>query len=452
MKGIKISANKNLLKIISIFIIILLPNCLKIENINSNITPFNIPKVTVFLPIYNKAEYLPRSISSIQNQTLKEIEIVAINDCSTDDTLKVLKKLAKNDSRIKIINNDRNHGLLYSRAMGIINSTGEYVINLDPDDQFEGIHNLEILYKLAKNEGADIILYLLQKHQPTEVYRPNISEIYKEIDPNISSYKSTEKKRRVDYLITNKFSKREVLVKAYEVFAPRIHSHRWNFHEDNIWCYIIRKYAKKKVYIDRVMYIYLLNKESLMKKITYSNILDIKNRIYLDEMLYKLFGRQIGLGRYFLNKVNGYYRAAAKSDRDIKVRLIHNLYSFMKVFKQKKINSDDLALGINKFSSHKIIIYNQSNKKNLEKDLIYLTLFRFLGIYTRKKIIYIDANYKTKIDNSVKFIFPADILVSIDDVLYQSKYDSIIKYFSKNKIISFAQNIQNPIFKKRNIL
>ena len=449
MKGIKISANKNLLKIISIFIIILLPNCLKIENINSNITPFNIPKVTVFLPIYNKAEYLPRSISSIQNQTLKEVEIVAINDCSTDDTLKVLKKLAKNDSRIKIINNDRNHGLLYSRAMGIINSTGEYVINLDPDDQFEGIHNLEILYKLAKNEGADIILYLLQKHQPTEVYRPNISEIYKEIDPNISSYKSTEKKRRVDYLITNKFSKREVLVKAYEVFAPRIHSHRWNFHEDNIWCYIIRKYAKKKVYIDRVMYIYLLNKESLMKKITYSNILDIKNRIYLDEMLYKLFGRQIGLGRYFLNKVNGYYRAAAKSDRDIKVRLIHNLYSFMKVFKQKKINSDDLALGINKFSSHKIIIYNQSNKKNLEKDLIYLTLFRFLGIYTRKKIIYIDANYKTKIDNSVKFIFPADILVSIDDVLYQSKYDSIIKYFSKNKIISFAQNIQNPIFKKK---
>jgi glycosyltransferase involved in cell wall biosynthesis len=449
MKGIKISANKNLLKIISIFIIILLPNCLKIENINSNITPFNVPKVTVFLPIYNKAEYLPRSISSIQNQTLKEVEIVAINDCSTDDTLKVLKKLAKNDSRIKIINNDRNHGLLYSRAMGIINSTGEYVINLDPDDQFEGIHNLEILYKLAKNEGADIILYLLQKHQPTEVYRPNISEIYKEIDPNISSYKSTEKKRRVDYLITNKFSKREVLVKAYKVFAPRIHSHRWNFHEDNIWCYIIRKYAKKKVYIDRVMYIYLLNKESLMKKITYSNILDIKNRIYLDEMLYKLFGRQIGLGRYFLNKVNGYYRAAAKSDRDIKVRLIHNLYSFMKVFKQKKINSDDLALGINKFSSHKIIIYNQSNKKNLEKDLIYLTLFRFLGIYTRKKIIYIDANYKTKIDNSLKFIFPADILVSIDDLLYQSKYDSIIKYFSKNKIISFAQNIQNPIFKKK---
>jgi len=446
---IKISVNKNLLKIISIFIIILLPNCLKIENVNNNITPYNIPKVTVFLPIYNKAMYLPRSISSIQNQTLKEVEIVAVNDCSTDDTLKVLKQLAKNDSRIKIINNDRNHGLLYSRAMGIINSTGEYVINLDPDDQFEGIHNLEILYKLAKNEGADLILYLLEKHQPTEVYQANISEIYKEVEPNISSYISIEKKRKVDYLITNKFTKREILLKAYEEFASRIYSHRWNFHEYNIWCYMIRKYAKKKIYVDKVMYIYLLNKESLMKKILRINPLDIKNRIYLDEMVSKLYGRQIRVGRYFLNKVNGFYRVVAEADRDIKVRLIHNLYSFMKFFKQKKMNPDDMALGISKLSNHKIIIYNQSSKENLEKDLLYLTLFRFLGIYTRKKIIYIDTSFKKQVDNSVKFIFPTDILVSIDDVLYQSKYDAIMKYFSKNKIIFFAQNIQNPIIDRK---
>ena len=449
MKRMQLSFNRKLLKIISIFIIILLPNYLKIENINSNMTPFIIPKVTVFLPIYNKALYLHRSISSIQNQTLKEVEILAINDCSTDDSLKVLKKLAKNDSRIKIINNDRNHGLLYSRAMGIINSTGEYVMNLDPDDQFEGIHNLEILYKLAKNEGADIILYLLKKHQPTEVYQPNISEINKGIDPNISSYKSPKKIIRVDYLITNKFSKREVLIKAYEKFSSRIYSHKWNFHEDNIWCYIIHKYAKKKVYINKVMYIYLLNKESLMKKISYYNVMDIKNRIYLDEMIYKLYGRQIGLGYHFLNKVNGYYRAGAKDDRDIKVRLIHNLYSFMKVFKQRKIKHDDLALWISRFSNNKIIIYNQSSKENLEKDLIYLTLFRFLGIYTRKKIIYIDANYNSNIDRIVKFIYPSDILVSIDEVLYQLKYDSKIKYFSKNKIILFAQNIQNSIIDRK---
>ena len=78
------------------------------------------PKISIFLPIYNKAKYLKRSIKSIQIQTLKNIEIIPVNDCSEDNSLEVLKKMAKSDSRIKIVNNDRNRGLLYSRAMGIL--------------------------------------------------------------------------------------------------------------------------------------------------------------------------------------------------------------------------------------------------------------------------------------------------------------------------------------------
>ena len=77
------------------------------------------PKISIFLPVYNKEEFLERSISSIQNQTFKNIEIVAVNDGSTDNSIKILKKLEKKDKRIKIFNNDRNHGPLYSRAMGI---------------------------------------------------------------------------------------------------------------------------------------------------------------------------------------------------------------------------------------------------------------------------------------------------------------------------------------------
>ena len=95
------------------------------------------PKISVFLPIYNKEKFLYRSIGSIQNQTLKKIEIIPVNDCSEDNTLDILKKIAKNDKRIKIVNNPKNRGLLYSRAMGIINSRGEYIMNLDPDDELK---------------------------------------------------------------------------------------------------------------------------------------------------------------------------------------------------------------------------------------------------------------------------------------------------------------------------
>jgi cellulose synthase/poly-beta-1,6-N-acetylglucosamine synthase-like glycosyltransferase len=108
-----------------IFIILLLLLELRsIEKKRIFVKTSNIAKVSVFLPIYNKEKFLFRSINSIQSQSLKNIEIIAVNDGSTDNSLKILRKLSKKDKRIKLINNDRNHGLLYSRAMGIINSSG----------------------------------------------------------------------------------------------------------------------------------------------------------------------------------------------------------------------------------------------------------------------------------------------------------------------------------------
>jgi len=451
MKRISLIVDKNFLKISSIFIIIILPNYLPIGFKNRNMNSSIVPKVSVFLPIFNKAKYLPRSIGSIQNQTLKEVEIVAVNDCSSDDTLKVLKKLAKNDPRIKIVNNDRNHGLLYSRAMGMINSTGEYILNLDPDDQFQGIHNLEILYKLAKSENADMIVFLLGKYETTQVYHPNLNEIYKEINPNISSYKSPNQKRRADYLITNKFSKRELIIKSYEYFSSRIYSHKWNFHEDNIWCYITFKFAKKKVFVDKVMYIYLLNQESLIVHTSSGNSMEIRNRVYRDEMIYKLYGRSPWLGRYLLSKISGYYRFASYDDRDIRVRLIHNLYSFYNLFKQKNLASDSLAETMSKLSFRKIIIFHKPNKGNLEKDLVFFTLFRFLGLFNKKRIIFIDANYVKKVNEIGKFVFQVDIFVSIDDILYQPICDSLRKYYPRNKIIFFAQNLQMSVINRKNI-
>ena len=83
------------------------------------------------MPIYNKEKYINKSIKSLQNQTLKDIEIIAVNDGSTDNSLIIIKKLSKTDNRIKIVNSDRNHGLFYSRSMEIINSIEEYLINLD---------------------------------------------------------------------------------------------------------------------------------------------------------------------------------------------------------------------------------------------------------------------------------------------------------------------------------
>ena len=67
--------------------------------------------------------------------------------------------MAKKDLRIKIVNNDKNHGLLYSRAMGILNCSGEYIMNLDPDDEFKDLDNLEYLYNKIKKSKVDILSF-----------------------------------------------------------------------------------------------------------------------------------------------------------------------------------------------------------------------------------------------------------------------------------------------------
>ena len=130
-----------------------------IELINNISKLSYLPKISLYLPIYNKQEYIIESIRSIQKQTLKELEIIAVNDYSTDNSLKILKKLAKEDLRIKIINNNNNRGLLYTRAMGIINSSGEYLMNVDPDDILIGKNCLQKLYNIANLNNVEVITF-----------------------------------------------------------------------------------------------------------------------------------------------------------------------------------------------------------------------------------------------------------------------------------------------------
>ena len=117
------------------------------------------PKISIFIPIYNRENYINKCIKSLQTQTFKDIEIIAVNDYSNDNTLNILTNLAKKDSRIRIVNNDKNHGLLYSRAMGILNCSGKYIMNVDPDDEIDNNYSLEFLYNQTIISYADIITF-----------------------------------------------------------------------------------------------------------------------------------------------------------------------------------------------------------------------------------------------------------------------------------------------------
>ena len=82
------------------------------------------PKISAIIPVYNSKNFISRAIKSIQNQNILNIEIILVNDFSTDDTLSEIEKIQKEDPRIKIINNKKNMGILYSRSIGALSAKG----------------------------------------------------------------------------------------------------------------------------------------------------------------------------------------------------------------------------------------------------------------------------------------------------------------------------------------
>ena len=86
------------------------------------------PKISVVIPLYNCEKYILRAIKSIQYQNISNIEIILIDDNSTDNTISLIKKIQNEDNRIKLIKNQKNMGILYSRSIGVLSSRGKYIL------------------------------------------------------------------------------------------------------------------------------------------------------------------------------------------------------------------------------------------------------------------------------------------------------------------------------------
>ena len=136
-------------------------------------------KMTVIIPVYNTAPYLYRCLNSVINQRLRELEILVVNDGSTDNSLQILEEFAGKDARIKIIN-QKNQGPSVARNTGLECATGEYVAFLDSDDWFDPIMCYN-MYRKALREKSDIVMCTLtciDSQTGQEVPDPYCNEIF----------------------------------------------------------------------------------------------------------------------------------------------------------------------------------------------------------------------------------------------------------------------------------
>ena len=130
------------------------------------------PKVSVIIPCYNSEEFVSECLDSVVNQTLTDIEIICVDDGSTDDTYAILNEYAKTDNRITVLQ-QINRGAGLARNKGLNIATGEYLAFLDSDDIFE-TEMLDKMYKRAQTEDLDIIVCRADRFDNLSKVKENI--------------------------------------------------------------------------------------------------------------------------------------------------------------------------------------------------------------------------------------------------------------------------------------
>lgn len=270
------------------------------------------PKVSIIVPVYNVEKYLSRCMDSLLNQTLKDIEIILVDDESPDNCPAMCDKYALQDNRVKVVHK-KNQGLGFARNSGLEISTGEYVAFVDSDDYVD-VNMYETLYNFAKdNDNADSVscglrlqtganryINVVDCMQPV-VYE-NKQEISEVILDMIASEPNYVKERKRELSACTSIFKTQIINK----YNIRFTSEREYGSEDFLFKVDFWKFSTLIVFVPDIFYHYCLNTSSLTQTFQPEKYVRYKK---LYELLYnktKDFDKdKLRVNRFFI----GYVRA-----------------------------------------------------------------------------------------------------------------------------------------------
>lgn len=217
-------------------------------------------KISVIVPIYNAEKYLDKCLTSLVSQTYTNLEIILINDGSTDNSLNIIEKFAKEyKNTIKVISR-KNKGIGYSRNEGIRNASGSYISFVDSDDYLE-INMLEEMYKKIKKYDADIIICNYEMYNNSFCKEVDVTKTMQE---ETSLFKQPELMNTLNFAPWNKLYKKEL-------FNGIVFPEKYKF-EDLSAVFKVCLNAKKIVKLDKTLYNYYVNASGETGSIDYRNL------------------------------------------------------------------------------------------------------------------------------------------------------------------------------------
>lgn len=228
----------------------------------------NFPIVSVVIPMFNAARFIEQTLASLLKQTLKNFEVIIVNDCSTDNSVAIVEScLEKFGGRLILSNMNKNSGNGgLPRNKGLYLSRGKYVFFLDADDLLTKTA-LEELYLLAKNYDADVVY--CERYYTADAATKNIQLTSYQSGSfvNKPTFETENLAERTQGLlngrfmgIINKFVKRNFLIENNILFPYMIS------HEDTIYSWALVFYAKKFLRVPNATYIYRMSEGSSFRK------------------------------------------------------------------------------------------------------------------------------------------------------------------------------------------
>ena len=392
-------------------------------------------KVSIIIPVYNVEKYLAKCLDSVINQTYNDLEIICVNDGSTDNSLQILEEYAKNDNRIKIINR-QNGGLSAARNSGLDIATGEYCYFIDSDDWIE-LDTIEKLSVIAKTNNVDTVI-----HSAINIAEDgSCAEIADECNSWFKSYSQPigiynvpiELNIKIPTVTWNKLYKMSII----KEFNCRFPEGLVNEDELFLWTYMI--HCKNYYYLDEKLYNYLRRSDSIMGTRDNSpkvlDILKIQEEIYKTVKKYKnINDYQEYLTQNYINEVNYLFERMPKQYRKEALNRIKQYY--------ENINHDKRILKLYrkyKYKKLRLFISGIFSITNIKKDNYVGKQIKILGIKFKFKQKY-EILKKIIIEQNNNFVQITNKLEQINKE-NQNKFNSILSNINAKNF----SNIQNAL-------
>lgn len=311
----------------------------------------NNNKVTIIVTIYNKEKYIKKCIDSILNQTYKNLEILLINDGSKDNSLKIIRNYEKNNKNLIKILSHENHGLGYTRNVGLKAATGEYISFLDADDWIEKNYVETLVNKVGNN---DIVISGFKRYNSN--YKFEYEKIPKDCTWSKFKYISTAGKMfSREFIIKNKlkyhdltigedayfninaYSKtKKIVVAEYAGYCNYENTKSMTndviYSEKKSLFYVLKLIVKDHELknLNKKQFSFYLLKTLIADIILYKNVLS-------NEQLIKNYEKSIKWYKEYLKKNNIKFKFYYQTGEEFKINLLVNIFIFATKVKLYKI-------------------------------------------------------------------------------------------------------------------